>query len=224
MEAAEEAAVLVEAGLPPQAARAPAALKAPTAFKKERREITFFIMSSPYLSYRRPFIPDRSCWPYYRKSLSFCPSVAYTIFRKFSCLFRTNIWDTSYLLAIFANFIRRCSHFVIISAQFVIFNRKNIFSPTFSFLKFIFSNGYYFSSIFGCSAQHLRLNYGKRYTCQAAEILLYFLYRCPLPCAADGAIRIRRCKTPAGIAARLTEGAKLWVRIFGNCCSSGRAS
>ena len=132
-EAAEEAAVLVEAGLPPQAARAPAALRAPTAFKKERREITFFIMSSPYLSYRRPFIPDRSCWPYYRKSLSFCPSVAYTIFRKFSCLFRTNIWDTSYLLAIFANFIRHCSHFVIISAQFVIFNRKNIFSLVFRF-------------------------------------------------------------------------------------------
>ena len=133
VEAAAEAAVLVEAGLPPQAARAPAALRAPTAFKKERREITFFIMSSPYLSYRRPFIPDRSCWPYYRKSLSFCPSVAYTIFRKFSCLFRTNIWDTSYFLAIFANFIRRCSHFVIISAQFVIFNRKNIFSLIFRF-------------------------------------------------------------------------------------------
>ena len=96
---------------------APAALIIPTAFKKERREMAFFIISSPYLSsYRRSFIPDRSCWPYYRKLLSFCPSVAYTIFRKFSCPFRTNIWDTSQFLATFTSFIASCSHFVIISA------------------------------------------------------------------------------------------------------------
>ena len=116
-EAAVEAAVLVEADLPPQAASAPAALIIPTAFKKERREMAFFIISSPYLSsYRRSFIPDRSCWPYYRKLLSFCPSVAYTIFRKFSCLFRTNIWDTSQVLATFTSFTASCSRFVIISA------------------------------------------------------------------------------------------------------------
>ena len=99
-----------EADLPPQAASAPAALIIPTAFKKERREMAFFIISSPYLSsYRRSFIPDRSCWPYYRKLLSFCPSVAYTIFRKFSCLFRTNIWDTSQILATFTSFAASCS-------------------------------------------------------------------------------------------------------------------
>ena len=128
VEAALEAAVLVEADLPPQAASAPAALIIPTAFKKERREMAFFIISSPYLSsYRRSFIPDRSCWPYYRKLLSFCPSVAYTIFRKFSCPFRTNIWDTSQFLATFTSFIASCSRFVTISAQFVIFGLKIIF-------------------------------------------------------------------------------------------------
>ena len=40
--AVEEAAVLLEE-LPPHAASAPAALRAPTAFRKERREILFFI-------------------------------------------------------------------------------------------------------------------------------------------------------------------------------------
>lgn len=42
--------------------------------------------------------------------------VASTIFRKFSCLFRTNIWDTSQILATFTNFYASCSRFVIISA------------------------------------------------------------------------------------------------------------
>ena len=40
--AVEEAAVLLEE-LPPHAASAPAALRTPTAFRKERREILFFI-------------------------------------------------------------------------------------------------------------------------------------------------------------------------------------
>ena len=128
VEAAAEAAVLVEADLPPQAASAPAALIIPTAFKKERREMAFFIISSPYLSsYRRSFIPDRSCWPYYRKLLSLCPSVAYTIFSMVSCPFRTNIWDTSQFLVDFTSFIASCSRFVTISAQFVIFGLKIIF-------------------------------------------------------------------------------------------------
>ena len=175
-EAAVEAAVLVEADLPPQAASAPAALIIPTAFKKERREIAFFIISSPYLSsYRRSFIPDRSCWPYYRKLLSFCPSVAYTIFRKFSCLFRTNIWDTSQFLATFTSFAASCSRFVIISAPFVIFGLKIIFVLLAAILKFIFIKKSYFSSIFRCSAQLFLPNYGERHTCQAARLLLYFL-------------------------------------------------
>ena len=175
-EAAVEAAVLVDADLPPQAASAPAALIIPTAFKKERREIAFFIISSPYLSsYRRSFIPDRSCWPYYRKLLSFCPSVAYTIFRKFSCLFRTNIWDTSQILATFTSFAASCSRFVIISAPFVIFGLKIIFVLLAAILKFIFIKKSYFSSIFRCSAQLFLPNYGERHTCQAARLLLYFL-------------------------------------------------
>ena len=176
VEAALEAAVLVEADLPPQAASAPAALIIPTAFKKERREMAFFIISSPYLSsYRRSFIPDRSCWPYYRKLLSFCPSVAYTIFRKFSCLFRTNIWDTSQILATFTSFVASCSRFVIISAPFVIFGLKIIFVLLAAILKFIFSKKSYFSSIFRCSAQLFLPNYGEKHTCQAAKLLLYFL-------------------------------------------------
>ena len=45
-EAVEEAAVLVEEE-PPQAASAPAAPRIPAAFRKERREMQFFMVDSP---------------------------------------------------------------------------------------------------------------------------------------------------------------------------------
>ncbi len=46
-EAVEEAAVLVEAEEPPQAASAPAAPRIPAAFRNERREMQFFMVDSP---------------------------------------------------------------------------------------------------------------------------------------------------------------------------------
>jgi hypothetical protein len=84
-EAVEDAAVLEEEE-PPHAASAPAALRMPAAFRKERREIQFFITKfSLHIICLRLIVSSRCCCLYYRKIFSFCLSMQCTILKKLSC-------------------------------------------------------------------------------------------------------------------------------------------
>ena len=89
-EAVEDAAVLEEEE-PPHAASAPAALRMPAAFRKERREIQFFITKfSLHIICLRLIVSSRCCCLYYRKIFSFCLSMQCTILKKLSCEQRPN--------------------------------------------------------------------------------------------------------------------------------------